>query len=289
MTRTLQELFQAEKPEASSPPAPAPVTTEECTEQGDLSGVVQSSASKEEEENDLEGPPTGSKELPVNVSEGGTEGSPIVGLQQKDCPPSGAEPMTVPKCESDSSEKEGREKSPDFIEIDTSKLVAAADSTEKDCSESQSLASEEKTPSRDDALEKVEASKADEPRRELIPAENGATATEKLQSKENMPAENASTGKHTALKTCPSVGTSLESFDLKDNSSTSNNVNGESVTAMVEEAWERLKKSTVFFKGKPVGTLAAMDPIAESLNYNQVLTFSALLSFCIILRLCKSI
>lgn len=289
MTRTLQELFQAEKPEASSPPAPAPVTTEKCTEQGDLSGVVQSSASKEEE-NDLEGPPAGLKELPVNVSEGGTEDSQSVGLQQKDCSPSGAEPMTVPKCESDSSEKEGssgREKSPDFIEIDTSKLVAAADSTEKECSESQSLASEEKTPGRDDALEKVEASKADKPCKELIPAEKdaAATATEKLQSNENMPAENASVGKHTALKTCPSVGTSLESFDLKDNSSTSNNVNGESVTAMVEEAWERLKKSTVFFKGKPVGTLAAMDPIAESLNYNQVLAFSALLSFCMILRL----
>ena len=41
-------------------------------------------------------------------------------------------------------------------------------------------------------------------------------------------------------------------------------------TAMVEEAWERLKKSFVYYRGKPVGTLAAMDPMAEALNYNQV-------------------
>jgi hypothetical protein len=40
--------------------------------------------------------------------------------------------------------------------------------------------------------------------------------------------------------------------------------------AMVEEAWERLKKSFVYYRGKPVGTLAAMDPMAEALNYNQV-------------------
>ncbi|KAK6918157.1 Glycosyl hydrolase family 100 [Dillenia turbinata] len=39
---------------------------------------------------------------------------------------------------------------------------------------------------------------------------------------------------------------------------------------MIEEAWESLWRSYVFFKGKPVGTLAALDPGAESLNYNQV-------------------
>ncbi|KAM5555697.1 putative alkaline/neutral invertase F [Rosa sericea] len=44
----------------------------------------------------------------------------------------------------------------------------------------------------------------------------------------------------------------------------------ESSAAMVEEAWERLKKSYVYYRGKPVGTLAAMDPTAEALNYNQV-------------------
>lgn len=40
--------------------------------------------------------------------------------------------------------------------------------------------------------------------------------------------------------------------------------------SMMEEAWERLKKSFVFFKGRPVGSVAAVDPSAEALNYNQV-------------------
>ncbi|KAJ7007864.1 hypothetical protein NC653_006792 [Populus alba x Populus x berolinensis] len=39
---------------------------------------------------------------------------------------------------------------------------------------------------------------------------------------------------------------------------------------MVDEAWERLNKSYVYFKGQPVGTLAAMDTSADALNYNQV-------------------
>jgi len=45
---------------------------------------------------------------------------------------------------------------------------------------------------------------------------------------------------------------------------------GGGVHPMVEEAWERLKKSYVYYKGDPVGTLAATDPGAEALNYNQV-------------------
>lgn len=44
-------------------------------------------------------------------------------------------------------------------------------------------------------------------------------------------------------------------------------------TTLVEEAWDRLQKSYVYFRGKPVGTLAAIDPSTEPLNYNQV-------SFC---------
>ncbi|KAK8693636.1 hypothetical protein V6N13_071211 [Hibiscus sabdariffa] len=39
---------------------------------------------------------------------------------------------------------------------------------------------------------------------------------------------------------------------------------------MVEEAWETLQKSYVYYKGRPVGTLAAMDPTVEALNYNQI-------------------
>ncbi|KAF5743778.1 alkaline/neutral invertase F [Tripterygium wilfordii] len=51
----------------------------------------------------------------------------------------------------------------------------------------------------------------------------------------------------------------------------SNGGQGSPVSAkMVEEAWGRLQKSYVTYKGKPVGTLAAVDPGAEALNYNQV-------------------
>ncbi|MCO5611228.1 hypothetical protein L7F22_065479 [Adiantum nelumboides] len=39
---------------------------------------------------------------------------------------------------------------------------------------------------------------------------------------------------------------------------------------MVTEAWENLRKSRVFFKDIPVGTIAALDPSEEALNYNQV-------------------
>lgn len=39
---------------------------------------------------------------------------------------------------------------------------------------------------------------------------------------------------------------------------------------MIKEAWQRLKNSIVYFNGLPVGTLAALDPNADALNYNQV-------------------
>ncbi|XP_034933355.1 probable alkaline/neutral invertase F [Populus alba] len=78
--------------------------------------------------------------------------------------------------------------------------------------------------------------------------------------------------KSMALKQCPSVGVKLDVLDLN----ISQRLNGggllmspESFT-MVDEAWERLNKSYVYFKGQPVGTLAAMDTSADALNYNQV-------------------
>ena len=39
---------------------------------------------------------------------------------------------------------------------------------------------------------------------------------------------------------------------------------------MIGEAWEALRRSMVFFRTKPVGTIAALDPTEDSLNYNQV-------------------
>jgi len=39
---------------------------------------------------------------------------------------------------------------------------------------------------------------------------------------------------------------------------------------MVADAWENLRKSLVYFRGKPVGTIAALDSTEDTLNYNQV-------------------
>lgn len=40
---------------------------------------------------------------------------------------------------------------------------------------------------------------------------------------------------------------------------------------MVAEAWEALRRSLVFFRGQPVGTIAAYDHASEEvLNYDQV-------------------
>jgi hypothetical protein len=40
---------------------------------------------------------------------------------------------------------------------------------------------------------------------------------------------------------------------------------------VVADAWESLRKSQVYYKGEPVGTVAAVDHQAEEvLNYDQV-------------------
>ncbi|KAB1203648.1 Alkaline/neutral invertase CINV2 [Morella rubra] len=39
---------------------------------------------------------------------------------------------------------------------------------------------------------------------------------------------------------------------------------------MVAEAWEALRRSLVYFRGQPVGTIAAIDNAIEELNYDQV-------------------
>lgn len=122
-----------------------------------------------------------------------------------------------------------------------------------------------------------EGSRADESGKHVVsPAENPALAPEKakktvrLQSSDNCANEDAM--KVPFLKPSPSVGTNLQNFELimspgnKTNGSTVNSETG----SMMDEAWEKLKKSFVYFKGKPVGTLAALDPSAEALNYNQV-------------------
>lgn len=39
---------------------------------------------------------------------------------------------------------------------------------------------------------------------------------------------------------------------------------------MFAEAWESLRKTMVYFRGRPVGTIAALDNSDEKLNYDQV-------------------
>ncbi|AFY77157.1 glycogen debranching enzyme [Pleurocapsa sp. PCC 7327] len=38
---------------------------------------------------------------------------------------------------------------------------------------------------------------------------------------------------------------------------------------LVAETWERLEKSIIYYRGRPVGTVAANDPELEALNYNR--------------------
>lgn len=45
---------------------------------------------------------------------------------------------------------------------------------------------------------------------------------------------------------------------------------GDSPPPSVAEAWDHLKQSLVYFRGKPVGTIAALDCSDEKLNYDQV-------------------
>jgi glycogen debranching enzyme len=40
-------------------------------------------------------------------------------------------------------------------------------------------------------------------------------------------------------------------------------------SSLVQEAWQLLEKSTVYYRERPVGTLAACDPTVEALNYDQ--------------------
>lgn len=49
---------------------------------------------------------------------------------------------------------------------------------------------------------------------------------------------------------------------------------------MIADAWERLRLSMVYFRDRPVGTIAALDPTEDSLNYNQVRFLAPFLFLC---------
>ena len=42
---------------------------------------------------------------------------------------------------------------------------------------------------------------------------------------------------------------------------------------MIDDAWEALRISLVYYRGNLVGTIVALDPSEDELNYNQVLLF----------------
>ncbi|KAK9993536.1 hypothetical protein SO802_023239 [Lithocarpus litseifolius] len=242
--------------------------------------------------------PAGANELSVREAEV-TEW--LLDLQYKDSSVSATEnESSSPEKDSDPLNKEGSkaiEKSPDYIEIylyldktSGSSKNASPKSEEKSLiSEKGSLESKEKQKESEEkslisisegSLESNEEEESLE--KPSDSSEKGEAPTPKpkksvrMKCNENVSvsvSEIPSKPKLMTLKSCPSVGMSLESFDQIDNSpmfrSNGAGGNGES-NAMVEEAWELLKKSYVYYKGKEVGTLAAMDPSAETLNYNQV-------------------
>ncbi|XP_052193803.1 probable alkaline/neutral invertase F [Diospyros lotus] len=89
----------------------------------------------------------------------------------------------------------------------------------------------------------------------------------------NFDVAQSGTGKPSMLKPSPSVAHLDQNFDpivSPGNRSNGHFSSLDNCSTMMDEAWERLKKSYVFFKGRPVGSLAAIDPSAEALNYNQV-------------------
>lgn len=244
--------------------------------------------------------PAGTNELSVGEAEVAEW---LLDLQHKDSSVSATEnESSSPEKDSDPLNKEGSkaiEKSPDYIEIclyldkpSGSSKNASPKSEEKSLiSEKGSLESKEKQKESEEkslisiSEGSLESKKEEESREKAWDSsDKGEAPTPKpkksvrMKCNENVSvSEIPSMPKLMTLKSCPSVGMSLESFDQIDNSPMfrSNGAgagaggNGES-NAMVEEAWELLKKSYVYYKGKEVGTLAAMDPSAETLNYNQV-------------------
>eukprot|EP00897_Mesotaenium_endlicherianum_P000785 jgi/Mesen1/10707/ME000090S10170 len=61
---------------------------------------------------------------------------------------------------------------------------------------------------------------------------------------------------------------------LRSNATTPRGIHSTShsvhIDPLVSDAWENLRKSLVYFRDAPVGTIAALDSSEEALNYNQV-------------------
>jgi len=248
MTQTLLQLLAAAREEEASL-SPVPATVSGTSDTGTptyLQDLPESSNGRSENEKSQSESPNGENKLaesfldPMVSSISEAEPSNSLSETEKE--------STSPEEELDSLEKDGLqliEKSFDYIVFSPS-----SKSDEKSLiSDSDELKEKPMKPS--DSSENVELSKSK------------GTKSVTMSDEDLAFSENPSLTKIATLRPYPSVSTNLDFLDLIDNSP-----NG---CAMMEEAWERLKKSYVYFKGQPVGTLAAMDPSAEDLNYNQVL------------------
>lgn len=63
---------------------------------------------------------------------------------------------------------------------------------------------------------------------------------------------------------------SMDSGGRRSLASTPRSSNSVEPHPLVAEAWESLRRSIVYFRGQPVGTIAALDHSTEELNYDQV-------------------
>jgi hypothetical protein len=254
MTPTLLELLAvAREDEASMSPGPAKVSvTSDTGTPTYLEDWPESLKAWSENEKSESESPNGENELAdsllilsvSSISE--AEPSNSLSAAEKE--------STSPEEELDYSlEKEG----PELIDISSEYIVISpsSDSMEEETSKSDEKSlisdSEKLKPRSLDSSENVELSKSKGKKRVTLSDEDVVFS------------ENLNLTKISTLRPCPSVAMKLDILDSIDISPDG--------SAMMEEAWERVKKSYVYFKGQPVGTLAAMDPSAEDLNYNQVL------------------
>ncbi|CAK7348694.1 unnamed protein product [Dovyalis caffra] len=261
---TLRDLIDAEKEEeVSPPPYPAPSSCSSVT--GDVSDEEGSKKTS------LLFLP-GEEQSPENLKKVTATAAPLLHLKQ-----------------SENLDKEDLKKSSEFITLEPSNIAEKylEESEPSYSSGKEVFKTAEKSPSSGtvrflekeiaESVEKCEAKgeatvSEESPVISLQKVVGGRTPEKDektvMVQRNEFESDNA---KSTALKPCPSVGVKLDLLDLN----ISQRLNGGGLLSpecctMVEEAWERLKKSYVHFKGKPVGTLAAMDTSADALNYNQV-------------------
>ncbi|XVF22353.1 hypothetical protein REPUB_Repub12eG0165300 [Reevesia pubescens] len=238
--------------EAAAPPSSSTLSTGDNEEELEaLAGKeVKSSDSLIDDLQEKEERTTPTEELPLETREKESEKSSDFMVFEK--------PEEFLHLEEKKICKEEEEFSESLVNISRSLETGNVHSTDKakkplESTEEESLKPKDKC---EDSVGNGESSKSEEEKESTDKPEKQRKT---VQSNENISDK--------SLKPCPSV----ENFELNSIMTAIRSIGSDPENgAMMVEAWERLKKSYVYYKGKPVGTLAAMDPIAEDLNYNQV-------------------